>query len=68
MAAAMGSYVVKFIAFAIVMVALGKSTAFNGRMLGFTAIICILAWGAAEIVTTIRLKLLYVDPDGSGKA
>jgi hypothetical protein len=50
------------------MVALGKSTAFNGRMLGFTAIICILAWGAAEIVTTIRLRLPYVDPDGSGKA
>ena len=68
MAAAMASYVVKIIAFAIVMVALGKSTAFNGRMLGFTAIICILAWSAAEVVTAIRLKLPYVDPDGSGRA
>ena len=68
MAAAMASYVVKIIAFAIVMVALGKSTAFNGRMLGFTAIILILAWGAAEIVTAIKLKVPYVDPDGSGKA
>jgi ATP synthase protein I len=64
MAAAMISYVVKIIAFAIVVIALGKSTAFNGRMLGFTALICILAWAAAEIVTTIRLKVLYVDPDG----
>ena len=53
MAAAMGSYVVKFIAFAIVMIALGKSTAFNGKMLGFTALDCILAWGAAEVVTAI---------------
>ena len=68
MAAAMISYIVKIIGFAIVMVALGKSTAFNGRMLGFTAIILILAWGAAEVVTTIRLRLPYVDPDGSGKA
>jgi len=68
MAAAMGSYVVKIIAFAIVMIALGKSTAFNGKMLGFTALICILAWSAAEVVTAIRLKVLYVDPDGSGKA
>jgi ATP synthase protein I len=64
MAAALISYVVKIIAFAIVVILLGKSTAFNGRMLGFTALICILAWGAAEVFNTIRLKVLYVDPDG----
>ena len=68
MAAAMISYVIKIIGFAIVMVALGKSAAIDGRMLGFTAIICILAWSAAEVVTAIRLKLPYVDPDGSGRA
>jgi ATP synthase protein I len=70
MAAAMISYVVKIIGFAIVVILLGKSTAFNGRMLGFTAIICILAWTAAEVVTaiTIKLRLPYVEPDGSGKA
>lgn len=64
MAAAMISYVVKIIGFAIVVILLGKSTAFNGRMLGFTALACILAWAAAEVVTTIRLRVLYVDPDG----
>ncbi|WP_300610033.1 hypothetical protein [Trebonia sp.] len=64
MAAAMISYVVKIIGFAVVMILLGRSTAFNGRMLGFTALVCILAWGAAEVVTAIRLKVLYVDPDG----
>jgi ATP synthase protein I len=63
MAAAMITYVVKIIAFAVVVILLGKSTAFNGRMLGFTALVCILAWGVAEVVTTIRLKVLYVDPD-----
>lgn len=68
MAAAMISYVVKIIGFAIVVILLGKSTAFNGRMLGFTAIICILAWTAAEVVTAIKLRLPYVEPDGSGKA
>ena len=68
MAAAMISYIVKIIGFAIVMIALGKSAAIDGRMLGFTAIICILAWSAAEVVTAIRLKLPYVDPDGSGRA
>ena len=68
MAAAMITYVVKIIGFAIVVILLGKSTAFDGRMLGFTAIICILAWTAAEVVTAIKLRLPYVDPDGSGKA
>ena len=68
MAAAMGSYIVKIIGFAIVMVALGKSDAFNGRMLGFTALVCILAWTAAEVITTMKLRLPYVDPDRSGQA
>ena len=68
MAAAMISYVIKIIGFAIVMIALGKSDAFNGRMLGFTALVCILAWSAAEVVTAIRLRLPYVDPDGSSRA
>jgi len=68
MATAMVSYVVKVIGFAIVMILLGKSTAFDGKMLGFTALICILAWGAAEIVNTIKLRVPYVEPDGSGKA
>jgi ATP synthase protein I len=64
MAAALATFVVKMIAFAIVLVAIGHSTAFNGRMLGFTALACILAWSAAQIVTSMRLKLLYVEPDG----
>jgi len=68
MAAAMISYVVKIIGFAIVVIALGKSTAFDGRMLGFTALICILAWTAAEVITAMKLKLPYVEPDGSGRA
>jgi ATP synthase protein I len=62
MATALATYVVKFIGLAIVLIALGKSTAFNGRMLGFTAIACILAWMAAQIVTSMRLKTLYVEP------
>jgi len=64
MAAALGSFVVKMIAFMIALVALGHSTAFNGRMLGFTALACILAWSAAQIVTSMRLNFLYVEPNG----
>jgi ATP synthase protein I len=68
MAAAMITYVVKIIGFAIVVILLGKSTAFSGRALGFTAIVCILAWGAAQAVTAVRLKVPYVEPDGNSKA
>jgi ATP synthase protein I len=64
MATALAMYVVKFIAFMIVLIALGKSTAFNGRMLGFTAIACILAWMVAQIAASLRLQMLYVEPDG----
>jgi ATP synthase protein I len=64
MATAVGTYIVKIIAFMVVMVLLGKSTAFNGKLLGFTALVCILTWCAAQVVTTMKLKMLYVDPDG----
>ena len=64
MVTALGSFVVKIIAFMIVLIAIGKSTAFNGRMLGFTALACILAWSAAQAVTAMRMQTLYVDPDG----
>lgn len=64
MATAMGTYIVKIIAFMVVMVMLGKSTAFNGKMLGFTALVCILAWSASQVITTMKLRMLYVDPEG----
>lgn len=64
MATAMGTYIVKIIAFMIVLVLLGKSTAFNGKMLGFTALVCILTWSAAQVINAMKLKMLYVDPDG----
>lgn len=67
MATAMGTYIVKIIAFMVVMVFLGKSTAFNGKMLGITALVCILTWCAAQVVVMMKSKMLYVDPDGSSR-
>ena len=58
MVAALATFVVKIVAFMIVLVALGRSTAFNGRMLGFTALACILAWSAAQVVTAMRMQVL----------
>lgn len=65
MVTALATYVVKFIAFMIVLITIGKSTAFSGKSLGFTAIACILAWMVAQVVTAMRLRVLYVDPDGA---
>lgn len=64
MVAALGTFVVKIVAFMVVLVAIGHSTAFNGRMLGFTALACILAWSAAHVGTAMRMQVLYVEPDG----
>jgi ATP synthase protein I len=63
MVTALATYIVKFIAFLIVLLAIGKSTAFSGKSLGFTAIACILAWMVAQIVVATRLRLLYVEPN-----
>jgi ATP synthase protein I len=67
MTAAMASYIVKVIAFMIVLALLQHSTAFNGRMLGFTAFACIVTWCAAQVVTMMRTKALYVTPEEMGQ-
>jgi ATP synthase protein I len=64
MVTALATYVVKFIAFMIVLIAIGNSTAFSGKSLGFTAVACILAWMVAQVVTAMRLRALYVEPAG----
>jgi ATP synthase protein I len=66
MVAALGSYVIKIIAFMIILALLVHSTAFNGRMLGFTALACILTWCGAQVVTMMRTKVLYVTPEEMG--
>lgn len=64
MVAALGSFIVKIVAFMIVLIAIGRSTAFDGRMLGFTALACILAWSFSQVGTAIKLQLPYVEPNG----
>jgi ATP synthase protein I len=63
MIAAMASYLVKFIALAALMIWLSKSTAFDGRLLGLTAIVCILTWSAAQVIISMKLKVPYVEPE-----
>jgi ATP synthase protein I len=63
MAVAMATYVVKILAFLIVLVVLRHVTVFNPRTLGFTALVLILSWSAAQVVTMMRTKTLYVTPE-----
>ena len=64
MIAALASFVGKIVAFMIVLAVMRHFHAYSFRDLGFTALACILAWSAAQIVTSMRLNFLYVEPDG----
>jgi len=64
MVAALATFLGKIVGFMVVLAILRHSTAFSGRTLGFTALACILAWSASQIVTSLKLNLLYVEPDG----
>ena len=63
MLAAIITYLVKIVALAVVVSTLHGMTAFSDRALGFTAIGCILVWSAAQVITAVRVKMLYVEPD-----
>ena len=43
---------------------LGDASFFNGKLFGVTALVCILAYCAAQMIASIRYKTLYVNPDG----
>jgi len=66
MVAAMVTYVVKIVLLAVVVSSLNGTTAFSTRTLGFVAIGCILVWSAAQVITAIKVKMLYVEPERQG--
>jgi ATP synthase protein I len=67
MVAAMVTYLVKIVLLAVVVSSLSGTTAFSTRALGFVAIGCILVWSATQVITTMKLKMLYVEPETSGR-
>jgi ATP synthase protein I len=64
MGAAVGLYLFKIIILAIAVKELNDSSFFNGKLFGFTALVCILAYCASQVIASIRYKTLYVNPDG----
>jgi len=66
MVAAMVTYLVKIVLLAVVVSSLNGTTAFSTRTLGFVAIGCILVWSATQVITAIKVKMLYVEPERRG--
>jgi ATP synthase protein I len=64
MLAGISLYVFKIIVLAVAVRELQGTTFFNAKLFGFTAIVCILAWCASQVITSIKFKALYVEPDG----
>lgn len=65
MGAAVASYIVKVLLVLFFVARFSGTTAFNGKLFGLTAIACILVWSAAQAVISMRLKVLYVEPEAS---
>jgi ATP synthase protein I len=63
MVAALVTYLIKIVALAIILSSLNGTTAFSTRALGFTAIGCILVWSATQVITAVKVKMLYVEPE-----
>jgi ATP synthase protein I len=66
MITAMVTYIAKILILLFFVVGLSSTTAFSTRTFGLTALACILAWCAAQVVWSLRLKFLYVEPRGDG--
>lgn len=66
MLAAIGLYMFKILVLAVAVSQIRGTDLFSTKMFAFTAIICVLAWCGAQVLTSVKLnrKTLYVNPDG----
>jgi ATP synthase protein I len=64
MVTAITTYLVKIVALLFLVAKFSGTTAFNGKLFGFTVIACVLVWTTAQVLVSARLKVAYVEPDG----
>ncbi len=64
MITAITSYLVKIVVLIFLSAKFSGTTAFNGKLFGLTAIGCVLVWTFAQVIWSMKLKVLYVEPDG----
>jgi ATP synthase protein I len=61
---AMTTYIVKILLLMFFVARFAGTTAFNSRLFGLTALVCILAWSGSQVYWSMRLKTPYVEPSG----
>jgi ATP synthase protein I len=64
MATALGTYFAKVLALLILAGQFQDTTAFSHGLFGLTAVVCVLVYSGAQVAWSMRLKQLYVEPDG----
>jgi ATP synthase protein I len=64
MITALTTYIVKILLLLFFVVRFAGTTAFSSRLFGVTALACILAWSASQVLWSMRLKAPYVEPSG----
>lgn len=64
MVTALTTYIVKIVVLLFLVTRYSNTTAFNGKLFGLTAIVCILVWTTVQVMVSARLKVPYVEPDG----
>ncbi|MGP8001910.1 MAG: hypothetical protein ACLPKI_31995 [Streptosporangiaceae bacterium] len=64
MITALTSYIIKILILLVLVAQFSGTTAFNGKLFGLTAIVCVLVWSFAQVLWSMKLKVLYVKPDG----
>jgi ATP synthase protein I len=63
MVTAIVTYLVKIVLLFFLVVKYSGTTAFNGKLFGFTVITCVIVWSAAQVLVSARLKVPYVEPN-----
>jgi ATP synthase protein I len=64
MITALTTYIAKILLLLFFVVRFSDTTVFSSRMFGLTALACILAWSASQVLWSMRLKAPYVEPSG----
>lgn len=64
MVTAVSAYLIKILALFYLVVRYSATTAFNGKLFGFTVVVCVVVWTSAQALVSARLKVPYVEPDG----
>ena len=64
MVTALVTFLVKILLLIVFVGQFQDTTAFNPKAFGLTALVCILAYTGAQVIWSMRLKMLYVEPDG----